>query len=302
LLSDIQQNRAGLFTFGGIRTMFSHQAIKKMLPGCLLLIVALFAHSGRAQQEAAKPERQEESLYSLRALLNGSGFVRIPAGEFMMGSKEGNDDEKPAHRVRIRQGFEMGKFEVTQAQWQAVMSRPPEAHARPENTPAAANPSHFKGSNLPVENVSWDEVQQFLLALNARDHQHEYRLPTEAEWEYACRAGQSDTMDKLEARAWYRDNSEGRTQSVGQKQPNAWGLYDMHGNVWEWVQDWYDPHYYRNSPATDPHGPKDASYRVYRGGSWYSSASDCRAAMRGFDLPANHYYSLGFRLVRTPKK
>lgn len=277
---------------------------RQTAPRCrrLVLVAALIAISMFAQQEIAESSHQDEKLSGLGALLDGSGFVRIPAGEFLMGANNGNDDEKPAHRVRLRQSFEMGKFEVTQAQWEAVMSRPPEAHARPGSAAVIVNPSHFKGPTLPVENVLWDEVQQFLRALNARDRQHEYRLPTEAEWEYACRAGQEDTLDKLEARAWYRDNSAGRTQPIGQKQPNAWGLYDMHGNVWEWVRDWYDPNYYKNSPATDPSGPADASYRVYRGGSWYSSATDCRAAMRGFDLPSNHYYSLGFRLVRTAKR
>jgi formylglycine-generating enzyme required for sulfatase activity len=245
---------------------------------------------------------QAEKLSGLEALLDGSGFVRIPAGEFMMGANNGNEDEKPPHQVRIRQSFEMGKFEVTQRQWEAVMSRPPEAHARPGSVPAVVNPSHFKGPSLPVENVSWEDVQQFLRALNARDRQHEYRLPTEAEWEYACRAGQEGEPNELETLAWYKDNSTGQTQPVGQKQPNAWGLHDMRGNVWEWVQDWYDHNYYKNSPATDPPGPEAASYRVYRGGSWYSNATDCRAAIRGFDLPSNHYYSLGLRLVRTPKK
>ncbi len=274
---------------------------EKKIVSCWL-VVALLVISLMAQQKTVASHPQEENLFGLGALLDGSGFVRIPAGEFLMGADKGNDDEKPAHRVRIGQSVEMGKFEVTQAQWEAVMSRPPEAHARPGSRPAVVNPSYFKGSTLPVENVSWDEVQQFLRALNARDRQHEYRLPTEAEWEYACRAGREEEPDKLEAQAWYRDNSSGHTQPVGQKQPNAWGLYDMHGNVWEWVQDWYDPNYYKNSPATDPKGPEAASYRVYRGGSWYSSVTDCRAAMRGFDLPSNHYYSLGFRLVRIAKR
>ncbi len=277
---------------------------KKTVSHCrrLALVAGLIATGLIAQPQIVESSQQEEKSFGLGALLDGSGFVSIPAGEFLMGTSKGNDDEKPVHRVRIRQSFEMGKFEVTQAQWEAVMRRPPEAHAKPGSVPAVVNPSHFKGSTLPVENVSWDEVLQFLQALNTRDRQHEYRLPTEAEWEYACRAGQEGEPDKLEALAWYRDNSTGRTQPVGQKQPNAWGLYDMHGNVWEWVQDWYDPNYYKSSPATDPLGPGAASYRVYRGGSWYSSVHDCRTAMRGFDLPSNHYYSLGLRLVRTVKK
>ncbi|MEJ7711812.1 MAG: formylglycine-generating enzyme family protein [Pyrinomonadaceae bacterium] len=254
---------------------------------------------------------QEEKLYGLSALYDGSGFVRIPAGEFLMGARNGNGDEQPIHRVRINRSFEMGKFEVTQAQWQAVMGSNEDAHARrrPEKEKVAqreampnSDPSHFKGSNLPVENVSWDDVQQFLQALNARDSKHLYRLPTEAEWEYACSAGSKGDPDgSLDVTAWYRDNSSSQTQPVGQKQPNAWGLYDMHGNVWEWVQDWYGPVYYKNSPTVDPQGPESGSYRMYRGGSWHSSATDCRLAFRSFDLPVNRSYSLGLRLVRTEK-
>ncbi len=254
-------------------------------------------------------QTQEEKPYGLRALLDGSGFARIPAGEFLMGSSDGSDDERPAHRVRIGQGFEMGKFEVTQAQWEAVMSSKRDAHAKPAKgarAPGEAmtsrNPSHFQGATLPMENVSWDDVQQFLRALNALDGKHLYRLPTEGEWEYACRAGTKvDDAEDLDAITWYEANSKGQTQPVGQKKPNAWGLYDTQGNVWEWVQDWYGHDYYKHSLATDPQGPESGSYRVYRGGSWHSADKDCRPAMRGFDLPNNHYYSLGFRLVRTAK-
>lgn len=252
---------------------------------------------------------QEEKLYGLKALYDGSGFVRIPAGEFLMGSRGGSGDERPVHRVRISKSFEMGKFEVTQAQWEAVVGSNRDAHASPEKGSSAqgepvvsSNPSHFKGSTLPVENVSWDDVQQFLRWLDKLDSRHRYRLPTEAEWEYACRAGRTkDDAGSLDAVAWYRANSGGQTQPVGQKQPNAWGLYDMQGNVLEWVQDWYGHDYYRNGPATNPQGPVSGSYRVYRGGSWYGSAADCRAAFRSFDLPGNRYYSLGLRLVRTAK-
>lgn len=275
----------------------------------LVLACALLAAASSAQENAPARSAEEEKRYGLQALFDGSGFVRIPAGEFLMGSKNGADDEQPVHRVRISRSFELGKFEVTQAQWEAVMQRKPGAHAHPgkeqaapdESTPRA-NPSHFKGATLPVENVSWEDVQQFLQTLNALDSQHQYRLPTEAEWEYACRAGSAgDQTGSLDALAWYKANSAAQTRPVGQKQPNAWGLYDMQGNVWEWVQDWYAPDYYKRSPATDPPGAAPAAYRVYRGGSWYGSAGDCRAALRGFDLPGHHYYSLGLRLVRTVK-
>src|SRR6202022_4406035 len=173
---------------------------------------------------------------------------------------------QPVHRVRLTRPFEMGKFEVTQAMWESVMHDP---HAKPEaehavrpDAPSSGNSSYFKGPTLPVENVSWEEVQFFLARLNARDEKHEYRLPTEAEWEYACRAGKSgDLTVALDSAAWYKENSSDRTQPVGQKKPNAWGLYDMLGNVAEMVSDWYANDYYAQSPAVDPQGPESGSYR-----------------------------------------
>lgn len=258
------------------------------------------SHGSRAQE-------QKESPYGVSALYDGSGFVRISAGEFLMGSRKGNGDEQPVHRVHISRSFEIGKFEVTQAQWESVMASNISAHAGPAtkkaahgDAAAAGDPSHFKGPTLPVENVSWDDVQLFLAALNALDKKHIYRLPTEAEWEYACKAGGTEEdAGSLGAAAWFRDNSRNQTRPVGQKEPNAWGLYDMRGNVWEWVQDWYGPVYYRNSPASDPTGAAPASYRVYRGGSWHSSPADCRPSFRGFEFPVNRSYAVGFRLVRT---
>ncbi len=292
---------------------------------CLMLAASLIAPTAIAEKYVRKQmmidasgskairemlaQAQDEKLYGLSALYDGSGFVRIPAGEFLMGSRNGNDDEQPVHRVRISRSFEMGKFEVTQTQWESVMASNRNAHEGPRtktvahgDAVAASDPSHFKGPTLPVENVSWDDVQQFLGALNALDKKHLYRLPTEAEWEYACKAGNmGENAERLNAVAWYRDSSGGKTQPVGQKEPNAWGLYDMHGNVWEWVQDWYAAGYYKNNPVTDPQGSGPASYRVYRGGSWHSSTTDCHSAFRSFDLPINRSYAVGFRLVRTAK-
>jgi formylglycine-generating enzyme required for sulfatase activity len=157
-------------------------------------------------------------------------FVWIPAGEFMMGSNSGNSDEKPVHGVRITKGFWMGKYEVTQGQWRDVTGR---------------NPSNFeKGDHYPVERVSWQDVQGFIRRLNARTGQ-EFRLPTEAEWEYVCRAGTpGERYGNIDDIAWYDQNSGGSTQPVDRKTPNAFGLYDMLGNVWELVQDWYDEGYY----------------------------------------------------------
>jgi formylglycine-generating enzyme required for sulfatase activity len=223
----------------------------------------------------------------------GMEFILIPAGSFTMGADKNfkaYDDETPLHRVRISRPFYLGKYEVTQAQWTAVMGN---------------NPSKFKGQNNPVEQVSWDDAQIFIEQLNAQEGHNRYRLPTEAEWEYAARAGTTgaysfgDDAASLGEYGWYEDNSGWEAHPVGQKQPNAWGLYDMHGNVWEWVEDWYGESYYRNSPLTDPAGPSSAGsyHRVFRGGAWYSNVRHCRSAMR-YDIPSGlSYGTLGFRLA-----
>ena len=176
----------------------------------------------------------------------GMEFVKIAPGEFIMGCPEGDAncdaDEKPAHRVQITRAFEMGKYEVTQAQWEAVMG---------------SNPSTIKGEIRPVETISKNEVHDFLGKLNARNDGYKYRLPTEAEWEYAARAGASAAEPpSLDEVAWYAANSDDETHPVGQKEPNAWGLYDMLGNVREWVEDIYERGYYSNSPVADPAGPE----------------------------------------------
>jgi len=245
--------------------------------------------------------QQDMASVGLTALLDGSGMVRIPAGEFHMGSASGEPDEAPVHRVRIGHDYEIGKFEVTQAQWETVMLDP---HAKaetvrttPEGVAVGPNPSRFKGASLPVESVSWDDIQAFLARLNARDRDHIYRLPTEAEWEYACR----DDAAGLAERAWYKENSADRTQPVGGKQPNARGLYDTLGNVAEWVADWYGHDYYAESPAADPQGPASGSYRVFRGGSWLDPAKYCRITARNFEFPVSRLHNVGFRVVRTPR-
>lgn len=217
----------------------------------------------------------------------GIEFVLVPAGSFMMGSAAGNSDERPVHRVTISQPFYLGIFEVTQEQWQAVMGD---------------NPSLFQGDpRLPVEQVWWTDVQKFIDKLNAMEGGSKYRLPTEAEWEYAARAGSTtaysfgDDPQRLPDYAWYKANAGGRTHPVGQLQPNAWGLYDIHGNVWEWVQDWYGT--YPDAPATDPHGPPSGTHRMRRGCGWNNFASFCRTANR-YSVPGYRDDFLGFRLVR----
>lgn len=179
----------------------------------------------------------------------GMKLVLIPAGSFMMGSdsnfEECGQNETPRHKIVISNSFYLGQYEVTQEQWVAVMG---------------ANPSKFKAKENPVEQISWDEAQLFISNLNKKEGTDRYRLPTEAEWEYACRAGSEtpyyfgDDKNSMVKYGWYDANSEAHSHPVGQLEPNAWGLYDMHGNVWEWCLDWYSDKYYEHSPSTDPQG------------------------------------------------
>ena len=213
-------------------------------------------------------------------------FAWIPPGEFTMGTPGNNTYEKP-HRVKLTKGFHMGIHPVTQAQWQAVMGN---------------NPSRFKGDDLPVEMVSWTECVAFCEKLGKGDGK-QYRLPTEAEWEYACRAGSQSTYyfgddpKLLGDYAWFNGNANGNTHPVGQKKANAWGLFDMHGNVCQWCEDWYDANYYSNSPTDHPVNTTAATGRVLRGGSWGFSAGDARSAYR-YDLtPDFRVSSIGFRVV-----
>ena len=217
----------------------------------------------------------------------------VEGGTFQMGatSEQGSDaeyDEKPVHSVTLSD-FYIGKYEVTQGQWKAVMGK---------------NPSRYTGDdNRPVESVSWEDVQEFIQKLNALTGKR-YRLPTEAEWEYAARGGKTsqgykyaggNSIDKV---AWYALNSSGQTHLVGQKQPNELGLYDMTGNVWEWCQDWYES--YSSSAQTNPTGPTHGSSRVLRGGSWNRNAGYCRVSDRNDDNPSGRAINIGFRLVLLP--
>ncbi len=212
--------------------------------------------------------------------LTGMEFAWIPAGKFMMGSNEELADEQPAHRVHL-DGFWLGKYEVTQGQWKTVMNE---------------NPAYFnKGDDYPVENVDWGDTQEFIAALSAQSGYH-FRLPTEAEWEYACLAGRPrQEYEELGDIAWFNENSNDTTHAVGQKKPNAWGLYDMLGNVWEWCQDWYGN--YPGAPQTNPAGSESGSGRVIRGGSWFVLFLHVRPVNRGSNLPEDRGDYLGFRLA-----
>ena len=205
----------------------------------------------------------------------GMVFVLIPPGEFTMGSPEADPaartSEMPQRVAHITQAFYMGKYPVTQEQWVAVMGRNP-SYFRFKGCS-----SEFNRCTKPVESVAWVDCQEFMRRLNEIQESNEdrlFRLPTEAEWEYACRAGSTtrfsfgDEVDDLGLYAWHGENSGGRTQPVGLKRPNAWGLHDMYGNVWEWCHDWFDRFYYDDAPFEDPVGPDTGRRRVLRGGSW----------------------------------
>jgi formylglycine-generating enzyme required for sulfatase activity len=208
-------------------------------------------------------------------------MVLVPTGSYRMGSTAGEVDEQPVHEVRITKAFWIGKYEVTQGQWRAVMG---------------GNPSGFQGDlQRPLENVTWDDAQEFISRLNQRQSEWSFRLPTEAEWEYACRAGtDGDTYGPVDDVAWYGGNSERTTHPVGQKQPNAFGTYDMLGNVWEWCQDYYGP--YEAAPQVDPTGASSGAVRVCRGGCWRGPVGSRSPRRLGYG-PGHRDINLGLRLV-----
>jgi len=236
----------------------------------------------------ARKELKAEPPKPARTITNSLGmrFVWISPGTFMMGSpasESGRESDEAQHQVILTKGFYMQTTEVTQGQWKAVMG---------------SNPSHFKncGDDCPVEDVSWNDCKEFIRRLNQKEGAGKYRLPTEAEWEYACRAGSAGAYaGDLDSMGWYDRNSDERTHPAGQKKANAWGLYDMHGNVWEWCKDRYGD--YPSGSVTDPKGPSSGAYRVFRGGSWYLFSSFCRSAKRRYHSPDLREGLLGFRLA-----
>jgi formylglycine-generating enzyme required for sulfatase activity len=255
-------------------------------------ILSFFGASEK-QEEAPRPGQshvQPKHGEAWTEPYTGMEFVWVPGGSFEMGDLfgDGYEREKPVHTVEL-DGFWLGKYPVTQAQWEKVMGN---------------NPSHFKGRNNPVECVSWQDVQEFISKLNSRSKDSRFCLPTEAQWEYAARSGGKWELyaggNDIDRVAWYFDNSGGKTHPVGQKAPNGLGIYDMTGNVWEWCHDWFDENYYARSPRSNPSGPSGGSYRVDRGGGWDSGARGCRAAIRLSDSPGYGSDLIGLRLAFTP--
>jgi formylglycine-generating enzyme required for sulfatase activity len=268
----------------------------------------------------------------------GMKFTNIPAGSFYMGScklsaadKEANkkrkfmglpakagacpsgasadsdasDNETPQHKVRISKAFQIGVYEVTLGQFKQFI-----AAGRDDLLSDDFIKYNSHGNSAAVTQVSWDDAQAFIRWLNKKEGGSRYRLPTEAEWEYAARAGTTtryswgNSKSQAGSYAWYGKNAYDvgakYAHAVGTKKPNPWGLYDMHGNVWEWVQDWYGENSYRNHATNDPKGAGSGRYRVNRGGSWYNDAGLLRSAGRSYDSPGLRGYLLGFRLVRQP--
>jgi formylglycine-generating enzyme required for sulfatase activity len=227
-------------------------------------------------------------------------LVLIPKGTFMMGSPEseqGRNENETQHEVTISKDYYLGVYEVTQAQYEKVMGK---------------NPSHFQGAivgnenaDLPVENVSWDDAVEFCKKLSDLPEEkktgREYRLPTEAQWEYACRAGSKtaysfdDEEGLLPEYGWFKRNSSNRTHTVGLLEPNAWGLFDLHGNVWEWCSDRHGE--YLKGAVSDPTGPCEGSNRVIRSGGWYGEAALCRSALRRGHVPSIRLNSIGLRVA-----
>ena len=292
--------------------------------------LALVAGRIAAQEPAATtapPPAPEPIANSI-----GMKLVRIPAGEFEMGSSHefGRDASEEKHAVKITKPFLLGIHEVTQGQFEKIMGQNPSAFSA--NGARKDRVQGMDTSQFPVDNVTWEEATEFCRKLSELPEEKQagraYRLPTEAEWEYACRAGTTTPFHYGESLSSTQANFDGddpylamdevikgadpakakgpdlkRPAVVGSYAPNSFGLYDMHGNVWEWCSDWFSPTYYKNSPKEDPQGPETGTIRVYRGGSWYWFGAGCRSACRPTrEGPAKRRETDGFRVacVETP--
>ena len=254
------------------------------------------------------PTQSERKAGDVQTVDLGGGvmleLVWCQPGTFWMGSPEYEDDRdytETRHRVTLTKGFWMGKYPVTQGQWKALMREQPGSFTACELLGVSKSFARFvKTGDFPIEFVSWKDCQSFIKRLNLLVDGGGFRLPTEAEWEFACRAGTKDAYavtGDLDEIGWYDENSGGKTHPVGELKPNGWGLYDMHGNVWEWCQDWYG--YYPSRHVTDPLGAASGSSRVCRGGSWNDHASFSRSAQRFDHDPSDCDNEVGFRLARN---
>jgi len=297
---------AGLSITGAVGTVYSVEYVTDLAQTnswrCLAFLQLPASPYLWADKSAPATGRR---FYRAEVFAAPTNMVFIPPGTFRMGGPTNEvdrlDQEGPQTAVTISRGFWMGKYEVTQGEYLAVMG---------------SNPSFFTGdTNRPVEQVSWFDATNYCGVLTQRERaagriasNSVYRLPTEAEWEYACRGwtsarfsyGDDPGYTNLTNYAWYSDNSGNTTHPVGQKLPNPWGLYDMHGNVFEWCQDWFD--FYLGGIAVDPQGPTTGSNRVFRGGDWYDFAWHCRSADRSYEEPHFNPSIIGFRVVLAPSQ
>jgi formylglycine-generating enzyme required for sulfatase activity len=247
----------------------------------------VLAESGFNQLKGDNIQFKIKAFYNKLGSSGDIEMVWVEGGSYLMGSNKGGEDEKPVHEVTLK-GFYIGKYEVTQEQWQKLMGN---------------NPSKFFGcQQCPVERVSWDEVQVFIKKLNTQTGKS-YRLPTEAEWEYAAKGGNKNSSyeysgsDNIDEVAWYGDAND-KPHPIGTKKANVLGIFDMTGNVWEWCSDWYDHNYYQYSTKRNPEGALTGDYRVLRGGSFYGYANNCRPADRNSNEPYFRSYNIGFRLAQ----
>jgi len=294
-----------------------HDHINRLIRGVEYVVRQV---QGGTVQPATNQQPVEAHPALAREFTNSIGmkFMLIPAGTFLMGSPEDEQDrgkdEGPQHELEIPRPFYMGMYQVTQEEYQRLLGDNPSWFC--ESSEGAQKVKSLDTRRHPVECISWNDAVAFCRKLSDQSEEKKkgrvYRLPTEAEWEYACRGGAKSSIpfylgDSLSstqanfdgnhpynaAKGPYRE----RTTPVGSYKPNAWGLFDMHGNVWEWCQDWYEQNYYNQSPRQDPQGPQNGTRRVLRGGSWGSNGRNCRSAYRGGDAPGYRDYVIGFRLV-----
>jgi formylglycine-generating enzyme required for sulfatase activity len=283
-------SRSALFTITALIFLWAIVAIQGADNGVPMAIAPFDAQSATHLQQQTAIYLDEPVL---RTIDLGDDvkieLLLIPAGEFDMGSPFSEwpreYDEDPVRRIKISRPFYIGRYEVTQAQWKAVMGY---------------TSCHFKGPDLPADGIPWKDAVAFCKRLGEKQSQT-FRLPTEAEWEYACRAGTTtaysfgNDRSVLDDYAWFNSNSDHKTHPVGRKMPNAFGLHDVHGNVWEWCSDWFDG--YRDDQSVDPTGPQTGFSRILRGGSWFCTPGPCRSANRGYNTPNIRDDDVGFRIV-----